>query len=226
MGRAGIEPATLGLRVEGEGFRCSRALWETPLIEPKRLASVRAFSRRLVDLVLTRFVVVAVNAGVVPSDDRRQTLRPDAATAPDVRARAATLQPDARRPRRPARASSLRCRSHGRTAASLVSCSRVLRCDAAGHAGWPESSQRLRLTGIPACVRPCGRRAAAARSRGSAEFDRSHHAHRAADARCCAARVAADAVVVDDDGTVWAHVPAVAVLRASAGEPGRARATR
>jgi hypothetical protein len=54
MGRAGIEPATLGLKVDHDAFGCSREGSETRLVERNQLEPGRPDSRAVVDPALTR----------------------------------------------------------------------------------------------------------------------------------------------------------------------------
>ncbi len=69
MGRAGFEPATLGLRVVGGGLATTRELCRTRMVELGRLGSPRTNSRALVDFALTlrgqqgRHAVVVDSAG-------------------------------------------------------------------------------------------------------------------------------------------------------------------
>ena|SRR5438034_7569538 len=53
MGRAGFEPATLGLKVDGAWFGGSRRNWESRIITPKWLGRLAAPLEPLVDPALT-----------------------------------------------------------------------------------------------------------------------------------------------------------------------------
>src|SRR2546421_1135732 len=53
MGRAGIEPATLGLKVDATGFACSRVSLQGGMVEPNRLTCHRVLLGQPVDLALT-----------------------------------------------------------------------------------------------------------------------------------------------------------------------------
>ena len=61
MGRAGIEPATLGLRVDAGGFEHSRQASRIRTVEPKCLGCSRGRSSLVVDPALTRIVVHSAN---------------------------------------------------------------------------------------------------------------------------------------------------------------------
>jgi hypothetical protein len=56
MGRAGIEPATLGLRVDPAGFACSQVNSQGGFVRRNRFFRDRAWWRDLVDLLLTHSV--------------------------------------------------------------------------------------------------------------------------------------------------------------------------
>jgi hypothetical protein len=56
MGRAGIEPATLGLKVGCQALVVAWARWPKPAVEPNQLACSRVLWRSLVDLLLTHLV--------------------------------------------------------------------------------------------------------------------------------------------------------------------------
>jgi hypothetical protein len=56
MGRAGIEPATLGLKVVLAGFACSRVSSESGITEWNRFCCGRAWWREPVDVLLTHLV--------------------------------------------------------------------------------------------------------------------------------------------------------------------------
>ena len=62
MGRAGIEPATLGLKVDAAGFACSRVSSQGGIVEPNRLTCHRVLLGHPVDPVLTRSVFQSGNA--------------------------------------------------------------------------------------------------------------------------------------------------------------------
>src|SRR5438445_11580818 len=62
MGRAGLEPATLGLKVDAAGFAYSRVSSQDGTVEPNRLTCHRVLSRHPVDPALTRSVFHSGNA--------------------------------------------------------------------------------------------------------------------------------------------------------------------
>lgn len=53
MGRVGIEPTTLGLRVDDGAVVAIRKAWRSRIVRPNVLGRVGASSRRLVDFALT-----------------------------------------------------------------------------------------------------------------------------------------------------------------------------
>jgi hypothetical protein len=61
MGRAGIEPATLGLRVDAGGFGRSREVSRIRTVEPRCLGCSGSGSSLVVDPVLTRIVAHRAN---------------------------------------------------------------------------------------------------------------------------------------------------------------------
>ncbi len=61
MGRAGIEPATLGLKVVPRLLVIARARWPKGVVEPNQLACSRMLWRGIVDLLLTELVACSDN---------------------------------------------------------------------------------------------------------------------------------------------------------------------
>jgi hypothetical protein len=62
MGRAGIEPATLGLRVAGVDFGRSRRTSQRPTVEPDHFERHGRLWICIVDPTLTRLVVLEGNS--------------------------------------------------------------------------------------------------------------------------------------------------------------------
>jgi hypothetical protein len=61
MGRAGIEPATLGLKVDAAGFACCRGSSRGGTVKANPIGCHRLLAGHRVDPVLTRMVVERVN---------------------------------------------------------------------------------------------------------------------------------------------------------------------
>jgi hypothetical protein len=100
VGRAGIEPATLGLKVDATGFACSRVSSQDGTVEPDRLTCHRVLSRHPVDPALTRSVFHSGNALRVILCSRRPLWTWNRTEPPDRSWVVATCHPQPVLPRR------------------------------------------------------------------------------------------------------------------------------